>query len=152
MLADNPHLPEFFELLKTCPVVKLFFLLSYGLSRAGLKALHACTAITLQGLIRFKRHVGQHRDQPEPCPKFRVDKKVVPSYKAQTSQIADFLMGEMRPLPFPVYYLGGGNGKGLEAGLLYIGRKQEGCAVQEKIKLAVVVKIKRSRPVLYIFE
>ena len=92
MLADKPHFPEFFELLKTCPVVKLFFFLFYSLSRTGLKALHACTAITLQRLIRFKRHVGQHRDQPEPCPEFRVDKKVAPSYKAQTSQIAYFLM------------------------------------------------------------
>jgi hypothetical protein len=120
MLSDNSQLPELFELFETGPMVKILFLFFYGLSRAGLKAFPALAAVFIQRPIGFERHIGQHRDQPESCLKLRVDEQVVPSYPPQAGQIAYFLMGEMSPLFFPVYNLGGRNRKSLEAEFLDI--------------------------------
>ena len=61
-------------------------------------------------------------------------------------------MGNVGPLVFPIDDLGRGHGEGLKAEILNKGGQKEGAAVEEEIRLPIMMKVERRRLVLDVLE
>ena len=104
MLSYIGQLMELSELLEARPVVEILSPLFYGLDRACWYTLPALSAVSLQRLIRFKRHIRKNGCQPESGSQFVVDKKIIPSYPSQSGQVADLLVREMPASLLKIFY------------------------------------------------
>lgn len=81
-LTDDAGTPEFFKLLETGFMVKIFLFFFNGRGGTARETSPALSAISLYGFIRLERHICKDGDQPESRPVIRVDKEVVSSCPA----------------------------------------------------------------------
>jgi hypothetical protein len=153
MLADHMPAAEFVQFLVTAAMVKSLGHLADGSGRAGRNATDARPAGKSPRRSRgFERRVRQDRDQTDAGAELRRDEEVVAADPAQAGQPGDGFMWDVGPLVLPIDDLGRRHGKGLEAEVLEEGRKQERAAVEEEIRLAVMMEVEGSRLVLDILE
>lgn len=118
-----------------------------GRSRTTRPAPLALPAIIREGCVRFERHVGQDRHESKLSPAAGIDQEITAAKPAESRQLTDLLVGNVRPLALPVYDLRRSDGKRPISTFLNIAGGKESRAVEEIINLAIMMHVERRRAI-----